>query len=142
MSARTGVGQGPEAEIVFVGMEMTETTPTVIIAPPTETPTAVISLPISQGTMIVTETTSTSVKAIPTSIAPPTETLILGTGGSRNEIGGRDAEYYVVRIVPPIVVFLALVILIGGVVLVIIHSRVATTERKGIYECKFTAVGS
>ncbi len=119
VSARTSEGRGPESGVVYVGMEIptAETTPTSAIATPTlEIPTA--------------ETTPTPAEATPTS----SPTVNITTSSSTED--DKDAAYYIIRIVPPVIVFIALVILTMGVVFYILRLRFASEHRKRVYQCK------
>ncbi len=107
MSARTAEGRGPESGVVYVGMEIptAETTPTSAIT----TPTSAEATPTSSPTVNVTTSSSTE--------------------------DDKDTAYYIIRIVPPVIVFIALVILTVGVVFYILRLRFASEHRKRVYQC-------
>ncbi len=134
VSATTSVGSGPQSDVVYVGMETTEPPPSTAALQPSSTS--------------VIKTTPTSSESTPTSgvttpilgVSTPTPVSTTVTEAVPSKGDDKDAVFYAVRIVPPIIGFIALITLVMGVVFYLVRLRYSTDRRKNVYQCMYVTV--
>ena len=142
--AFTSAGQGPSSIPVFVGMDSGNATPpttatsTTTDALPTSTTTVEQPQDTTSSSVQMTSSAATDITSSPsTSTESPTisqTTDILQTVGDTAPAPVRDDEYYIIRIVPPLVIGLfILVIVVAVAVGCCCHSRANREHKKGLY---------
>lgn len=137
VSARTSVGSGPDSEPVYIGMEPETVTTSVTVQ---ETPSEiVVSTSEVQIFPLPTSTPSTPPPSITLTSSTPTQPPLAtpttqATTPTTPPGFVMDDTYYIVRIVPPVVFGLFLVIMLVVTVFFCLHiQRTSAKKRKGAY---------
>ena len=135
--ASTVVGQGPSSIPVFVGMdsgnEITTTEAIPVTTDVEEPEDTTSSVPVFQTTVPTSQPVVNQSNPATTSVSPTT-TSRLPSVGETLPTPVMDAEYYIVRIVPPVIVVLFISVIIFAVAIgFCCHSRVNRQSKKGLY---------
>ena len=129
--ASTSVGQGLSSIPVFVGMDSgiaTEAPPTTTEGP--QDMTSSIQLP----TTPLTDAPGTTSSEPTTMPRLPMTTDTPATVGETQPASLRNDEYYIIRIVPPVVAGLFIIVIVVAVAMgFCCHSRVNRESKKGLY---------
>lgn len=136
ISARNNAGLGPESEPVFFGIEPVLTTmnPTSDVNTASTDTTAQPTSESTTSTDTTTQPTSESTTSSDTSI-PSTE----GTTNFSTITAVLNNTYYIVRIVPPVVVGVFLIAILVVTIMFLVHiHNVRERRKKGVYKFKFS----
>ena len=127
--ASTSVGQGPSSIPVFVGMDSGNVITTTTDSQPTTTEQP-------QGTTVEAPPMTSEASPITTDDATPsTDSSTVGLPTTTDTPSPfRTDEYYIVRIVPPVVVVLFILAIVFAVAMgLIVRSRRSKERKKGLY---------
>ena len=143
IAARTSAGLGPESESVFFGTEPGTSTPVTNPVTPTPLETESTSeIPGTESTSATTAPTSTLIPlmlttSITSTSTPPDLTSVTiaptppVTPMPPTEV--RDDTYYIVRIVPPVVFGVFLIVMAIVTLILCVHLRTLRIKRAGAY---------
>ena len=136
--ASTSIGPGPSSIPVFEGMDTGNVITTTEAPPPTtsiEQPDTTSSAQASSTTHQIDSTTLTTLVTTSQPTAPQTSDVPPTVGvGETQPAPVRNDEYYIIRIVPPVIVALFIFVILIAVMLgFCCHKRVLKDKRRGLY---------